>query len=62
MRELLLQAAESGVGVLLIDEDLDELLNLSDRIAVIYSGRVVGVVAAAEADREQIGLMMAGAA
>lgn len=62
VRELLLQAAESGVGVLLIDEDLDELLNLSDRIAVIYSGRVVGVVAAAEADREQIGLMMAGAA
>ena len=38
-------AADRGVGVLLISEDLDEVLALADRIAVIYEGRIVGVVA-----------------
>ena len=46
----------------MISEDLDEVFELSDRIAVFYNGRVVGTVKAAEADRQQIGLMMAGAA
>ena len=51
----------SGVGVVMVSEDLDEIFELSDRIAVFYNGRVVGIVEAAEADRQQVGLMMAGA-
>ena len=51
--------AQRGVGARA--QDLDEVLELSDRIAVFYNGRVVGVVEAADANRQQIGLMMAGA-
>src|ERR1700674_145857 len=61
VRSLLLKAAADGVGILLISEDLDEILTLADRIAVIYEGRIVGVVPRDEADVQQIGLMMAGA-
>ena len=60
VRQLLAQSAEQGVGVLLISEDLDEILDLSDRIAVMYRGRVVGVVDRDDADIDRIGLMMAG--
>ena len=62
VRRLLVQAAESGVGVLLISEDLDEVLDLSDRIAVMYRGRVAGIVDRNEAEVERIGLMMSGVA
>ena len=50
---------DSGIGVLLISADLDEILELSDRIAVMYRGRLVATFAAAEAQREKIGLLMA---
>jgi simple sugar transport system ATP-binding protein len=60
VRALLIEAASQGVGILLISEDLDEILILADRIAVIYAGRIVGVVPRADADVQQIGLMMAG--
>jgi general nucleoside transport system ATP-binding protein len=53
-------AAASGVGVLLISEDLDEILALADRISVMYEGAVVGETTRADADVEQIGLWMAG--
>jgi general nucleoside transport system ATP-binding protein len=53
-------AASSGVGVLLISEDLDEIRALADRIAVIYEGAIVGELAAAVATVEELGLMMAG--
>jgi ABC-type uncharacterized transport system ATPase subunit len=53
-------AADDGVAVLLISEDLDEILTLADRIAVIYEGAVVGEMARAEADVDEIGLLMAG--
>ncbi len=56
------EAAASGVGVLLISEDLDELMTLSDRIAVMYEGRIVGEVDAETAVVDELGLMMAGAA
>ena len=49
-----------GAAILLFSEDLDELLSLSDRIVVLYEGRVVGRMAAAEADPEQLGMLMAG--
>jgi simple sugar transport system ATP-binding protein len=55
-------AASDGVGVLLVSEDLDELLALADRVAVMYEGRVVGVVDAEGADVSEIGLLMAGGA
>ena len=49
-----------GAATLLISEDLDELLALADWIAVLYEGRVMGVIPARGADREEIGLLMAG--
>lgn len=60
VRSKLIEQRARGAGVLLISEDLDEILALADRIAVMYEGRVVGVVNAASATAEQIGLMMAG--
>jgi simple sugar transport system ATP-binding protein len=53
-------AAAGGVAVLLISEDLDEIMALADRIAVMYEGAVVGELEAATADVEEIGLLMAG--
>lgn len=60
IRQLLLDQRSRGAGVLLISEDLDELLALSDRIAVLYEGRVMGTVDARTADVEHLGMMMAG--
>jgi simple sugar transport system ATP-binding protein len=63
VQEWLVESArEKLASVLLISEDLDEVLQLSDRIAVLYEGRIVGCMPARGADRGQIGLMMAGAA
>jgi ABC-type uncharacterized transport system ATPase subunit len=56
----LLRQREAGTGILLISEDLDEICALSDRIAVMYEGRIIGVVGRGQATREQLGLMMAG--
>lgn len=60
IHRVLLSARDQGTGILLISEDLDELLALADRIAVIYEGQIMGEVKASEADIEHIGLMMAG--
>ncbi len=49
-----------GAATLLISEDLDELLTLCDRVAVLYEGQIMGIVPAAGADSETLGLMMAG--
>lgn len=57
---LLLRRRQEGAAILLVSEDLDEVLTLSDRIAVLFSGEIVGIVDAADADRERIGLMMTG--
>ena len=53
-------AAADGVGLLLISEDLDEVLELADRIVVMYEGAIVGEVDARSADVDQLGLLMAG--
>ena len=53
-------AATEGAAVLLISEDLDEILGLADRIAVMYEGAIVGVTSRADASVEEIGLQMAG--
>lgn len=57
---LLISLRNNGAGVLLISEDLDEVINLSDRIAVIYKGRIMAVMPAGESNRERIGMLMAG--
>src|SRR5207248_3129890 len=60
IHEKLRRAKANGTGVLLVSADLDELLDLSDRIAVIYSGRIMGLLPRAEATVEKLGLWMAG--
>ena len=54
-------AAATGVGVLLISEDLDEILALADRVAVMYEGSIVGERDVGTATVEELGLLMAGA-
>ena len=58
-RELLARRA-AGTAILLVSEDLDEILALSDRIVVMYEGEIVGEMAASEADLDRLGLLMAG--
>ena len=60
IHEALREQRARGAATLLISEDLDELLALSDRIAVLFEGRVMGILPARGADPEQIGLLMAG--
>jgi simple sugar transport system ATP-binding protein len=56
----LLEQRDKGKAVLLISLELDEILNISDRIAVINNGELVGMVRAAETDENEVGLMMTG--
>jgi simple sugar transport system ATP-binding protein len=56
----LLDQRDRGAAVLLLSEDLDEIISLSDRIAVIYEGKIVGILPAREVTREKLGLMMSG--
>jgi len=60
VHRLLMEQRTEGIATLLISEDLDEILALSDRIAVIYEGQIMGVVPRDEANAESLGLMMAG--
>jgi len=60
VHRILLEQRAQGAAILLVSEDVDELLQLADRIAVMYEGRIMGIVPAEEARREEIGLMMAG--
>jgi simple sugar transport system ATP-binding protein len=60
VREELLARRAEGAAILLMSEDLDELVSLSDRIIVLYEGRIVGRLEAAAADPEHLGMLMAG--
>lgn len=60
IQRLLLAQREAGTAILLISEELEELLSLSDRIAVMHAGEVMGIVDAENADVNQIGQMMTG--
>jgi simple sugar transport system ATP-binding protein len=62
VREELLARRAEGAAILLMSEDLDELVSLSDRIVVLYEGRVVGRMDGAAADPEHLGMLMAGRA
>lgn len=56
----LVEKRDEGAAVLLVSAELDEILALSDRIAVMYEGRIVATLPVEEADRAQLGLLMAG--
>jgi general nucleoside transport system ATP-binding protein len=60
VRKLLIEQRNKDVAVLLISEDLDELLSISDRIAVLFNGKIMGIVDSNEAAHDKLGLMMAG--
>lgn len=56
----LVEKRDSGCAVLLVSTELDEVMELSDRIAVMYRGEIVAVVDAKDVTKEQVGLLMAG--
>jgi ABC-type uncharacterized transport system ATPase subunit len=60
VREQLLEQRRQGAAIMLISEDLDEILALSDRIAVIYEGQIMDIVPRENATAEKLGLLMAG--
>ncbi len=60
VHDRLLEQRARGAAVLLISSELDEVRALSDRIAVMYEGRIVATLAASEATEERLGLLMAG--
>jgi simple sugar transport system ATP-binding protein len=62
MQRYIIEMRDAGVGVLLISEELDELLSIADRVAVLFQGRIMGVFNTGDADAERIGLLMGGQA
>jgi simple sugar transport system ATP-binding protein len=58
----LLEKRDEGAAILLFSTELDEILTMSDRIAVMYAGKIVGLVDGDKADINQLGLMMGGSA
>ena len=56
----LLEARQQGCAIVMISAELEEIMNLSDRIAVMYEGQIAGVLNACEASVEHIGELMAG--
>jgi general nucleoside transport system ATP-binding protein len=58
----IVEARDNGAAVLLVSAELDEVLSLSDRVAVLYRGRVVETLDAAAADRSRLGVLMGGGA
>jgi simple sugar transport system ATP-binding protein len=59
-RQALVRARTDGAGVLLISEDLEELFDLSDRLIVLYEGRIVGQFKPSETDIYRVGYLMTG--
>jgi len=62
VRSRLIEQRNAGRSVMLISADLEEILELSDRIAVLFAGRVVGVLNRGEATVQKLGLLMGGIA
>jgi general nucleoside transport system ATP-binding protein len=60
IRDLLVEMRDAGRAILLVSADLDEVLALADRVAIMYEGRFMSICAPGELDREQIGLLMGG--
>ncbi len=60
IRKILLEQRDEGAAILLVSGDLDEILQMSDRLAVMYNGQIMGIVRPEEVSVEEIGLMMSG--
>ena len=60
VRKELVAQRDSGMAVLLVSEDIEELLSVADTVLVLYEGRVMGTFPSEEADPEELGLLMAG--
>jgi simple sugar transport system ATP-binding protein len=60
VRSQMIAQSEAGTAVLLISEDLEELVSVADKIAVLFEGRIMGILPSEEAETERIGMMMAG--
>ena len=60
MLRYLAELRDAGVAVALFSEELEELFNLSDRLVVLYEGRIMGDFPVAKADLETVGLLMGG--
>jgi len=60
VHQQIVNARDQGTAVLLVSAELEEVMSLSDRIAVLYEGKIVGTIAADEATEDGLGLWMAG--
>ena len=60
VRKQMIEQSEAGTAVLLVSEDLEELVTVGDRIAVMFEGKIMGIVPSDDADTETLGMMMAG--
>jgi len=60
VRNQMIAQSESGTAILLISEDLEELITVADRIAVLFEGRLMGILPAWQADAARLGMLMAG--
>ena len=60
VHKTLIQARDAGAAVLLVSVELDEIFSLSDRIAVMFEGRIMGVIDRKDANEQDIGILMAG--
>ena len=60
IHQRIVEKRDQGCAVLLVSTELDEIMGLSDRIAVMYHGHINGIVNASDVTKEQLGLLMAG--
>jgi simple sugar transport system ATP-binding protein len=60
IHQRLVEQRNAGSGILLVSVELDEIMSLSDRIAVLYQGKIIATLPASQATRERLGLLMAG--
>ena len=56
----IIRERDKGKAVLVVSFELDEILNLSDRIAVIHDGKIQGIVKPSETNKQELGILMAG--
>ena len=60
VRNQMIAQSEAGTAILLVSEDLEELVTVADKIAVLFEGHIMGILPSSEADTEKLGMMMAG--
>jgi simple sugar transport system ATP-binding protein len=60
IHQRILEKRDAGCAVFLVSPELDEIMQLSDRIAVMYRGKIIAIVASGEVTKEEVGLLMAG--